>query len=180
LSRVRTSGESPDSAQAGRGPQWPIHRKRQMTVTDGRESAILSFPLQPLRPHNARTRARARGTGRISAIETDHLEASRTQGLRSQQNIGLKWDRSAVTPRTERHAGVRFGVRLGHSAMSAQCPRCPKADVDGCTMAVKSGGSIKGHCPTCGERRNARVRPTMRIHGTMRKQISGGKATIAY
>ena len=53
LSRARTSGESPDSAQAGRGPQWPIHRisapandavrlpgarrlERQMTVTDGR------------------------------------------------------------------------------------------------------------------------------------------------
>jgi hypothetical protein len=24
LSRARTSGESPDSTQAGRGPQWPI------------------------------------------------------------------------------------------------------------------------------------------------------------
>jgi hypothetical protein len=51
--RARTSGESPDSTQAGRGPQWPIHRisapandavrlpgarrlERQMTVTDGR------------------------------------------------------------------------------------------------------------------------------------------------
>jgi hypothetical protein len=50
--RARTSGESPDSAQAGRGPQWPIHRisapandavrlpgarrlERQMRVTDG-------------------------------------------------------------------------------------------------------------------------------------------------
>jgi predicted Zn-ribbon and HTH transcriptional regulator len=24
----------------------------------------------------------------------------------------------------------RCGVTLGHSAMSAQCPHCPKADVD--------------------------------------------------
>lgn len=24
----------------------------------------------------------------------------------------------------------RLGVKLGHSAMSAQCPHCPKADVD--------------------------------------------------
>jgi hypothetical protein len=58
LSRVRDFRQK--YAQAGRGPQWPIHRKRQMTVTDGRESAILSFPLQPLRPHNARARTRAR------------------------------------------------------------------------------------------------------------------------
>jgi hypothetical protein len=49
----------------------------------------------------------------------------------SQQNIGLKWDRSAVTPRAERHDGVRFGVKLGHSAMSAQCPHCPKDGVIG-------------------------------------------------
>jgi hypothetical protein len=24
----------------------------------------------------------------------------------------------------------QLGVKLGHSAMSAQCPHCPKADVD--------------------------------------------------
>src|SRR5262249_16428477 len=38
---------------------------------------------------------------------------------------------AAYTPRSP------VGVRLGHSAMSAQCPVCPKADVPGLFMSTR-------------------------------------------
>src|SRR5215467_7880942 len=41
---------------------------------------------------------------------------------------------AAYTPRSP------VGVRLGHSAMSAQCPVCPKADVPGLFMSTRPRG----------------------------------------
>src|SRR6266700_5785282 len=38
LSRARTSGESPDSTQAGRGPQWPI----QLAAISAHPAAIFA------------------------------------------------------------------------------------------------------------------------------------------
>src|SRR5262245_2901147 len=35
-------------------------------------------------------------------------------------------------------------VRLGHSAMSAQCPVCPKADTTG-AMGMSTLGALSGH-----------------------------------
>jgi hypothetical protein len=39
---------------------------------------------------------------------------------------------------------VADGVRLRHSAMSAQCPHCPKADVDPRIVMSQSANSRRG------------------------------------
>src|SRR6266536_2604750 len=45
LSRARTSGESPDSTQAGRGPQWPI----QLAAISAHPAAMVGTGMPKLR-----------------------------------------------------------------------------------------------------------------------------------
>src|SRR6266480_1252111 len=45
LSRARTSGESPDSTQAGRGPQWPI----QLAAISAHPAAMVGTAMPKLR-----------------------------------------------------------------------------------------------------------------------------------
>jgi hypothetical protein len=58
LSRARTSGESPDSTQAGRGPQWPtqlaVSMRREVKITQTVMRAMVSMIPASLTPASRR------------------------------------------------------------------------------------------------------------------------------
>src|SRR6266576_2975126 len=73
LSRARTSGESPDSTQAGRGPQWPI----QLAAISAHPAAMVGTGMPKLR---GRTGNEAIAMPTAPSLERDSAAGRRTPG----------------------------------------------------------------------------------------------------
>src|SRR6266540_3067335 len=73
LSRARTSGESPDSTQAGRGPQWPI----QLAAISAHPAAMVGTGMPKLR---GRTGNEAIAMPTAPSLERDSAPGRRTPG----------------------------------------------------------------------------------------------------